>query len=137
MTMEGTTSSLSTEQQEVAKKLLGELNSGSMDQRFTAQEVVSAIKMFVDPGKDITDLFMRADFADDEMALAASRHTSKCKDFNDSIGEQEAHNTIAARVSIRGKRVEILLKGVTGGQAQAPKAGNTGGDWLKKKAGIT
>ncbi len=127
---------LTTEQQDVAKKLLGELNSGSFDQRFTAQEVVSAIKMFVDPGKNITDLFMRADFADDEMALAAARHVSKCKDFADTIGETEAHNTIAARVSIRGKRVEILLKGVTGGQAQAPKGGNGAGDWLKRKANI-
>ncbi len=128
------TPQMTPEQKEVAKKLLGELNSGSFEAVFTAQEVVSAIKMFVDPGEQLKDIFMRADFADDEQALAASRHNAKCKDFHDKIGEEEIHNTVAARVSIKGKRVDILLKGVTGGQAQSPKK-QSAGEWLKRKAG--
>ena len=123
------------EQKEVAKKLLGALDSSSFDAVFTAQEVVSAIKMFVDRGESPEDVLMRADFADDEQATAATRHAAKCEDFHDKIGTRELHNTIAARTSIGGKRIDILLKGVTGGQAQSPRR-NGMGDWLKKKANI-
>ena len=126
---------LSDEMKQVAAKLAGELNSGSFDQVFTAQEVISAIKMFVDPGESLEGLLMRADFVDDEQAMAATRHNAKCEDFHDKVGIQELHNTVAARVSIKGKRVEILLKGVTG--SQTPVKNNKGtGEWLKKKAGL-
>lgn len=123
------------EQAEIAKRLLGELDNDGMQARFTAQEVVSAIKMFVDPGKELKDIFMRADFADDEQALAIARHVAKCQDFHDKIGETEAHHAVAARVSIKGKRVDILLRGVTGGQQLSPKRQGMG-DWLKKKANV-
>lgn len=126
---------LSDEQKAVAKKLAGELNSGSFDAVFTAQEVVSAIKMFVDPGENIDDLLMRAEFADDEQAMAAVRHAAKCADFHDKVGTDELHHAIAARVSIKGRRVDILLKGVTGGQSSSPKH-NGVGDWMKNKAGV-
>jgi hypothetical protein len=126
---------ITPEQKEVAKKLLGELNSSSFDAVFTAQEVVSAIKMFVERGEKAEDLLMRADFADDEQATAATRHAAKCADFHDKIGLEELHSTIAARVSIGGKRIDILLKGVTGGQT-APAKKNGMGDWAKRKAGI-
>jgi hypothetical protein len=127
---------LSDEMKQVAAKLAGELNSGSFDQVFTAQEVISAIKMFVDPGESLEGLLMRADFADDEQAMAATRHAAKCTDFHDKVGEQELHNTVAARVSIKGKRVEILLKGVTGSQTPVKNSRGNSGEWLKKKAGI-
>ncbi len=126
---------ITQEQKEVAKKLLGQLDSSSYDAVFTAQEVVSAIKMFVDPGESLKDFLPRADFADDEMALAAARHMAKCQDFKDEIGKTELHNAVTARVSIRGKRVDILLKGVTGGQASVPHKSGAG-DWLKRRAGV-
>jgi hypothetical protein len=133
--MAETQQEITPEQKEVAKKLLGQLNSGSFDAVFTAQEVVSAIKMFVDPGDTMDDLFMRADFADDEQALAAARHSAKCKEFGDKFGEQEIHMTAAGRVSIGGKRVDILLRGVTGNQAQAGHKTQFG-DRVKKAAGL-
>jgi hypothetical protein len=42
---------ITAEQKEVAKKLLGQLDAGSFDNVFSAQEVVSAIKMFVERGE--------------------------------------------------------------------------------------
>ncbi len=126
---------LTAEQAQAADKLLGALNSGSFDGVFTAQELPSVIKMILEMANDAHNVFLRGDFADDEMALAATRHGSKCRDFNDLNGEKELLETISARCAIRGKRIDIAAR-CAAPQYQSPKAGGGAGQWLKKRAGV-
>lgn len=124
---------LTAEQQAKLDAFLGE---GSYDKHFTAQEVVSAIKMIVDPGEKPEQLHMRADFADDEQATAATEIEARCKLFHDEIHMAELHNTMAARTAIKGKRINILRDAVIGQQRQQPQSQGASA-WLKNKAGLS
>jgi hypothetical protein len=122
---------LTPEQQEKLNAFLGE---GGYDKHFTAQEVLSAIKMLVDPGEKPEQLHMRADFYDDAQATAATEIEAHCTLFHDKVHLAELHNTMAARTAIKAKRINKLVEAVIGQQRQ-PQTGG-GGDWLKRKAGV-
>lgn len=124
---------LPVEQQAKLNAILGE---GSHDKMFTMQEVVSAIKMIVDPGDKPEELHMRADFFDDEQATAATEIEARNKLFHDIIHQEELHNTMAARTAIKGKRVNILRDTIIGQQNQHQQPQGFG-EWAKKKAGLS
>ena len=136
MTMQKVDTAIDGLTPEVQAKLDAFLGEGSYEKHFTAQEVVSAIKMAVDPGDKPEQLHMRADFADDEQATAATEIEARCKLFHDEVHMAELHNTMAARTAIKGKRIGILKEMVIGQQSQVPQRGGIG-DWAKRKAGVS
>jgi hypothetical protein len=123
-------------QAQEAEKLLGKLDGTSLDNVFTAQEVASVIKMVLEAKEkdEITNTFLRADFADDLQALAAARHIAKCREFNDILGELHTRLIIHARSAIGAKRVETAVRAASP-QYQPPKH-NSWQDKIKQKAGV-
>lgn len=119
----------------VEQKLNGILSEGSFDKMFTMQEMVSAIKEIIHIGDEPRDLYMRADFFDDEQAVDAAGIEADCEEFHNPTAKRQLHNTMAARTAVKGKRIAILERTITGSQQQAQKPQGIGG-WMKQKAGI-
>ncbi len=125
---------LTEEQETQARKVLAALEGGSPDDMFKAQEVASAIKAIIEAGK-ADEFHLRADFVDDEQAMAAARYEAMCSEFDDQVGKTELHHSEMSRAAIGGKRMDILRQAVIGSSATAPPKKGFG-NWLKRKAGI-
>lgn len=127
---------LNEAQRTEAEKLLGKLDGGSLDNIFTAQEAASVIKMVLEAKEkdEITNTFLRGDFADDLQALAAARHVAKCRDFHDANGELEMRIAMQGRSAIGAKRVDAAIRAAS--PQYTPPKKHTWKDGLKEKAGI-
>jgi len=95
-------------------KLKSWLNDGDFDGAFQGNQIPSVIEKFVERGEKIEDLLLRAEFRDDKhvnktvLLMTDSIHF-KYAEFQESI-----INAIAARPSIKGNRMLMVLKAVIG-----------------------
>jgi hypothetical protein len=89
-----------------------------LEKSFTQQEVITAVQMLVDPGNDISNLTMRADFPDSQFLKAAARHLARCRRFKYKAGEEELKFIVAGFPGIKGKRADMLVNAVVGEKKQ-------------------
>lgn len=121
---------------EIKQKLDTFLNDDMMSGMFGGQDNVHAIKYFVELGEKVEELYFRANFFDDMQVVDAAQVEASCDEFHYERGKQRLRKTIAGRASIKGERMKDLKEAIIGQIAQAKRNGNSGSEWLKRKAGM-
>jgi hypothetical protein len=112
------------------KELQDFLGLGSFDGMFSGQEIVSAIKMLIEPGNNARGMTMRSDIPQKKTPahiwlIALARHMAKNREFSDDNASQEVLDLFASFPSVDGKRINQLVDAVTG--QRSPQQGNQGG----------
>ena len=92
----------------------GMTDSRFLDGLFNQAQFPSAIKEFVHPGKDPSELLMRCVFKDERQANAAVLWLAKCNEFKLERHKQLLLHKLAASTSIKGMARKELLQAVTG-----------------------
>lgn len=92
----------------------GMTDSRFLDGLFNQAQFPSAIKEFVHPGKEPSELLMRCVFKDERQANAAVLWLAKCEEFKLTRHKQLLLHKLAASTSIRGMGRKELLQAVTG-----------------------
>ena len=89
-------------------------DSRFLDGLFNQAQFPSAIKEFVHPGKEPSELLMRCIFKNEREANAAVLWLAKCDEFKLVRHKQLLLHKLAASTSIKGTARKELLQAVTG-----------------------
>ncbi|GAI74214.1 unnamed protein product [marine sediment metagenome] len=92
----------------------GKGDSRFLDGLFNQAQFPSAIKEFVHPGKEPSELLMRCIFNDERQANAAILWLAKCDEFKLERHKKLLLHKLAASTSIKGRARKELLQAVTG-----------------------
>jgi len=124
------------------EQLAGMLNKGSFDGAFTSHELVSALKMLYDPGKDeeITKLMMRSDVPDLQFLFTFSYTMSKCMRFKNETGLKMLQIVLAGLPAVNHEkeytnRTSQVVRAIIGSATGEDKGGGFMSKF-KKAAGI-
>ena len=74
----------------------------------------SKTRVFVSPGKDVLELFMRTIFDNREQMVAAIMLYDKCRRFNFQRGLDDLKAFLAAQCSVQGRSTALALMAETG-----------------------
>lgn len=74
----------------------------------------SKTRVFVSPGKDVLELFMRTVFDNREQMVAAIMLYDKCRRFNFQRGLDDLKAFLAAQCSVQGRSSALALMAETG-----------------------
>ena len=74
----------------------------------------SKTRIFVSPGKDLLELFMRTVFDNREQMVAAIMLYDKCRRFNFQRGMDDLKAFLAAQCSVQGRSTALALMAETG-----------------------
>lgn len=125
------------------EQLAGMLNKGSFDGAFTSNEIVSALKMLYDPGKDdeITKLIMRSDLPDMQFLFTFACTMEKCIRYKDKDGLKMLQIVAAGLPAVSHdkeyvNRTSQVVRAIIGSGTGEDNKG--GGFWnkFKKSSGI-
>jgi len=110
------------------------LNKASIEGAFHSADFPNALKMLVDRGYTIDDIFMRTNICSRQERLAWASVIKRCRAHNDTEGLQEAYDNLAMMVSEKGYAREQLVEAVIGENRMKAKGGFSG--WFRRKAGF-
>lgn len=92
----------------------GVTDQSYLERLMSSTQFPSAIKEFVHPGKEPSELLMRCVFQDERQANAAVLYLAKCEEFKLERHKKLLLHKLAATTSIKGLARRELLQAVTG-----------------------